>query len=96
MRCAAIGQTEPADLSRRGATLRTYSVDRLAYSPNPPLIAGIIDFDGGGRLEVEISDTALDTMTVGQRMRMALRRRHSSGGVHNYAWKAVPMEDNNG
>jgi uncharacterized OB-fold protein len=78
------------DLSRRTATIRTFSVDRLAYSPNPPMIAAVVDFDGGGRLEVEMTDTVPESLAVGQRVQMTFRLRHSSGGIHNYAWKAVP------
>ena len=96
VRCGSAAAGEPVDLSRRSATIRTFSVDRLAYSPNPPVIAAIVDFDGGGRLEVELTDTAPDQLAVGQRVRMSFRRRHSSGGIHNYAWKAVPEEQGHG
>jgi uncharacterized OB-fold protein len=96
VRCGFAGTPEPVDLTRRSATIRTFSVDRLAHSPNPPVIAAIVDFDGGGRLEVELADTAPDTLAVGQRVRMTFRRRHSSGGIHNYAWKAVPEESGHG
>lgn len=96
VRCGAHSPGAPVDLSRRDATIKTFSVDRLAYSPNPPLIAAVVDFDGGGRLEVELTDTAPESLAVGQRVRMSLRRRHSGGGVHNYAWKAVPLEQAHG
>jgi 3-hydroxy-3-methylglutaryl CoA synthase/uncharacterized OB-fold protein len=92
VRCGHIGG-HPVDLSPRSATVRTFSVDRLAYSPNPPLVAAVVDFDGGGRLEVEITDCAPDRVAVGQRVRMSFRRRHSSDGIHNYAWKAVPEDE---
>jgi uncharacterized OB-fold protein len=95
VRCGQVG-SDPVDLSRRGATVRTFSVDRLAFSPNPPLIAAIIDFDGGGRLEVEMTDCAPETLAVGQRVQMTFRRRHSSGGIHNYGWKATPEEGSHG
>jgi hydroxymethylglutaryl-CoA synthase len=92
--CVRCGSTDsdPVDLTRRGATIRTFAVDRLAYSPNPPLVAAIVDFDGGGRLEVELTDCAPESLAVGQRMQMTFRRRHSSGGIHNYGWKAMPEE----
>ena len=37
-------------------TIATFTVDRLAYSPSPPIIFAIVDFDGGGRYPVEITD----------------------------------------
>lgn len=89
VRCGAPARAGAVDLSRKAATIQTFSVDRLAYSPNPPVIAAVVNFDGGGRLEVELTDTPPGALAVGQRVRMTFRRRHSSGGIHNYAWKAV-------
>jgi len=91
VRCGSVG-ADPVDLSTRMATIRTFSVDRLAFSPNPPLVAAIVDFDGGGRLEAELTDCVAEELAVGQRVRMTLRRRHSSDGIHNYAWKATREE----
>jgi hydroxymethylglutaryl-CoA synthase len=96
VRCGSQESTGAVDLSVRHATVKTFSVDRLAFSPNPPLIAAVVDFDGGGRLEVELTDTQPENVSVGQRVQMSLRRRHSSGGVHNYGWKAVPLEQEHG
>ena len=31
------------------ATIATYTVDRLAYSLSPPVVVGVLDFEGGGR-----------------------------------------------
>lgn len=89
VRCGAQDTTEPVALREQAGTIRTFSVDRLAFSLNPPVVAAVVDFDGGGRMEVEIADAAGVSPSVGDRVRMAFRRRHSSGGVHNYAWKAV-------
>ena len=38
------------------ATIATYTVDRLAYSLSPPVVAAVIDFDGGGRFQCELTD----------------------------------------
>ena len=37
-------------------TIVTFTVDRLAYSPSPPIVFAVVDFDGGGRLPVELTD----------------------------------------
>ena len=37
-------------------TIATFTVDRLAYSPSPPIVFAVVDFDGGGRLPVELTD----------------------------------------
>ena len=89
LRCGSAEQGEPISMSDKHAVIRTFSVDRLAYALNPPMVAAVVGFDGGGRLEVELTDTDPDTVTVGAPVRMTFRRRHSSGGVHNYVWKAT-------
>jgi hydroxymethylglutaryl-CoA synthase len=89
LRCGSAERGAPVDMTRRPAHVRTYSVDRLAYSLNPPMVAAVVGFDGGGRLEVELTDTDLTALDVGAPVRMTFRRRHSSGGVHNYVWKAT-------
>ena len=76
-------------------TIATFTVDRLAYSPSPPIIFAIVDFDGGGRYPVEITDVpekdlATD-VTVGARVEMTFRRLSSADGIHNYFWKARPV-----
>jgi hydroxymethylglutaryl-CoA synthase len=89
LKCGCAEQGEPVDMTRRAATIRTFSIDRLAHSPNPPMVAAVIGFEGGGRLEVEVTDTDPAALAVGAPVRMTFRRRHSSGGVHNYVWKAT-------
>ena len=41
-------------------TIVTFTVDRLAYSPSPPVVFAVVDFDGGGRLPVELTDVDVD------------------------------------
>ncbi|QQZ14638.1 MULTISPECIES: OB-fold domain-containing protein [Rhodococcus] len=89
VRCGSTEHGDPVVMTDKNATIRTFSVDRLAYTLNPPMVAAVVGFDGGGRLEVEITDTDPDSLFVGAPARMTFRRRHSSGGVHNYVWKAT-------
>ena len=76
-------------------TIATFTVDRLAYSPSPPIVFAIVDFDGGGRYPVEITDVpekdiAAD-VKVGTRVEMTFRRLSTADGIHNYFWKARPL-----
>jgi hypothetical protein len=72
-------------------TIAAYTVDRLAYSPSPPIVFAIVDFDGGGRFPVELTDVAEADVQVGGRVEMTFRRLNSADGIHNYFWKARPM-----
>jgi len=89
LRCGSTEHGPAVNMTRQPATIRTFSVDRLAYSLNPPMVAAVIGFAPGGRLEVELTDSDPAALRVGAPVRMTFRRRHSSGGVHNYVWKAV-------
>ena len=70
-------------------TIATFTVDRLAFSPSPPVVvAVVIDFDGGGRFQCELTDVDPTTVAIGDRVEMTFRRLYTAGGVHNYFWKA--------
>ena len=72
------------------ATVVTSTVDRLSYSPSPPIVFAVVDFDGGGRLPVELTDVDPDGVAIGDRVEMTFRRLFTSDGLHNYFWKARP------
>jgi uncharacterized OB-fold protein len=81
---------ERAPLASRSGTVATFTVDHLAYSPSPPMIDAVVDFDGGGRYTLELTDASPDEVEIGTRVEMTFRRLYTSGGVHNYFWKARP------
>jgi uncharacterized OB-fold protein len=72
-------------------TIVTYTVDRLAYSPSPPVVFAVVDFDGGGRLPVELTDVDEREIQIGGRVEMTFRRLFTADGIHNYFWKARPV-----
>jgi len=72
-------------------TIVAFTVDRLAYSPSPPVVFAVVDFDGGGRLPVELTDVDEREIAVGDRVEMTFRRLFTADGVHNYFWKARPI-----
>jgi len=74
-------------------TIVTFTVDRLVYSPSPPVVFAIVDFDGGGRLPVELTDVDAGEVAIGGRVEMTFRRLATSDGIHNYFWKARPLRD---
>jgi len=71
-------------------TIVTFTVDRLSYSPSPPVIFAVVDFDGGGRLPVELTDADVDEVAIGGRVEMTFRKLFTADGIHNYFWKARP------
>ena len=45
---------EPWPTSR--GTVATFTVDRLASTPSPPMLVVVVDFDGGGRFRCQLTD----------------------------------------
>ena len=86
-----IDRMEPVRMADVPATIATFTVDRLAFSLSPPVVAAVIDFDGGGRFQCELTDVDPATVAIGDRVGMTFRRLYTSGGVHNYFWKAKPL-----
>ncbi len=77
-----------ADVAGR---VTTFTVDRLAYSPSPPVVFAVVDFDDGSRLPVELTDVDADEVATGMRVEMTFRRLFTADGIHNYFWKARPV-----
>jgi hydroxymethylglutaryl-CoA synthase len=78
-------------MSSATGTVATFTIDRLAFSPSPPVVAAVVDFDGGGRFSCELTDVDPERVAIGDRVEMTFRKIVSANGVHNYSWKARPV-----
>lgn len=92
LNCKAIDQMEPERLADVKGTVATFTIDRLAFSPSPPTIGVVVDFEGGGRYRCQMTDADPDRVRIGTRVEMTFRRIYTAEGVHNYHWKAKPTE----
>ena len=91
VKCHAVDRMAAERLADIPATIATFTVDRLAYSLSPPVVAAVIDFEGGGRFQCELTDVDPSAVKIGDRVEMTFRRLFTAGGVHNYFWKARPL-----
>jgi hydroxymethylglutaryl-CoA synthase len=82
---------EPIPMADAIGTVATYTVDRLSYSPSPPVVFAVVDFDGGGRLPLELTDLDATDVHIGDRVEMTFRKLFTADGIHNYFWKARPV-----
>jgi hydroxymethylglutaryl-CoA synthase len=89
----AVDDMEALPMADTVGTVVTFTVDRLAYSPSPPIVFAVVDFDGGGRFPVELTDVDADALAIGDRVEMTFRRLFSADGIHDYFWKARPIRD---
>jgi hydroxymethylglutaryl-CoA synthase len=90
LKCHAVDKMAPERMADVPASIATYTVDRLAYSLSPPVVVGVLDFEGGGRFQCELTDVDPASVKIGDRVEMTFRRTMTANGVHNYFWKARP------
>jgi hydroxymethylglutaryl-CoA synthase len=87
----AVDEMQPAPMADVQGTIALLTIDRIAYSPSPPVAFAVVDWDGGGRLPVEVTDVDAATLKMGDRVEMTFRKLFTSDEIHNYFWKARPV-----
>ncbi len=87
----AVDEMTPAPMADVLATIRTFTVDHMAWSPSPPTVFAVLDFDGGGRYACPLTDVDADAVAIGDRVELTFRRLGDADGVVNYFWKARPL-----
>jgi 3-hydroxy-3-methylglutaryl CoA synthase len=90
--CGAVDEMEEYRFSDKKGKLFSYTGDSLAFSASPPELYGIVDFDGGGRFNFNLTDCELDSLSVDMPVEMTFRRKYVDDvrGIHGYFWKAMP------
>ena len=91
--CNAQDSQDPFSLADVPAHALSHTSDFLAYTPHPPFQFGHIDFEGGGRVLMEFTDTAPDELHSGLAVRMVFRIKEfdPKRGFRRYFWKATPV-----
>ncbi len=74
------------------ATLVSVTADRLNFTPDPPFWFGLVQFDNGARVLMELVDADTDGFKVGDALTMRLRIKslNRRRGFRTYFWKAAP------
>ncbi|MEM6462023.1 MAG: 3-oxoacyl-[acyl-carrier-protein] synthase III C-terminal domain-containing protein [Pseudomonadota bacterium] len=84
---------EPVPLADVGGRIATRTADKLAFSHHPPNCYGLVDFNGGGRLMMDFTDTDASLLHVGDEVRFVFRIKDidAHATYHRYFWKAVSV-----
>jgi 3-hydroxy-3-methylglutaryl CoA synthase len=90
VKCAAVDQMREERFADTSCRVATYTVDHLAYSLQPPVVTGFVDYEGGGRFTCDFTDVDPTDVAIGKHLEMTFRRLYTAQGVHNYFWKARP------
>ena len=93
VKCGAHDSQTPFPFADQRGVVATYSADWLQFYLAPPLYVGLVQFDVGARLLMEIVEVGAAGIDVGTPLSMQFRikardrKRHYS----RYFWKAVPI-----
>ncbi len=91
--CASMEPMSPVPLADEPAKVATYTSDWLQYYPSPPLYFGLVQFDNGARLLMEMVDVDAKELGVNSPLRMVFRIKAKDDlrHYHRYFWKATPV-----
>lgn len=89
--CHARDNFESYRFSDKKATLFTYTADCTTPTPDPPLVLTVINFEGGGRMWVYMTDKEENEIEIGMPLEMTFRKLFTMEGIHNYSWKCMPV-----
>ncbi|WP_405720296.1 OB-fold domain-containing protein [Streptomyces sp. NBC_01537] len=88
--CRSVDAMTDEPMEHVRGTVATFTVDRLAHTPSPPMLVVVVDYDGGGRFRCQLTDATEADAVIGARVEMTFRRTVTAAGIHNYFWKARP------
>ncbi len=88
----AVDTQEPYRFAERKASVLSYSADYLTFSMSPPNHYGMIVFEGGGRIMMDITDVEPGEVDSGLPVKMVFRIKDvdEKRGFTRYFWKAAP------
>lgn len=92
-RCGALDQMEPYRFYGKNAHIRTFTVDGLSLSLDPPNILVVIEFEGGGKMMTYLVDCKQEDIHVNMPVVLTYRQLYEANGVHTYFWKAAPKHE---
>jgi len=87
--CFAKDEFDHVRLSDKIGSLKSFTFDNFAGSPNPPLVATVTDVDGA-RLYLQMTDVNPKEVKLDLPVELTFRKIHDAGGTPNYYWKCTP------
>ena len=90
--CSALDTQIDYRFSSIDGKIKSFTEDWLAFTRNPPLMYGNVDFEGGGNIFLEITGFGVGEISIGTKVSTTFRIKDidSKRGFHRYFWKAAP------
>lgn len=84
---------QPYKLAERRGSVLSWSAEFLSFHRSPPHRYGQVDFEGGGRVLMEFTDTGEGEIDAGSAVEMTFRIKDVDDrrGYTRYFWKATPV-----
>jgi len=89
--CRQKDEFEAVPLADKRATVFTFTLDFLNTDTNPPTVMTVVDFDGGGRAYMQMTDRDPAQVEIDQEVEMTFRRMYDADGFRSYYWKCRPV-----
>jgi hydroxymethylglutaryl-CoA synthase len=93
MECNSKDSFDDYSFSDKPAVLATFSHDSLGVSADPPTTVASVDFEGGGRITIDMTDRDPSEIKINMPVEMVFRILRYVGGFYTYWWKARPKRD---
>jgi 3-hydroxy-3-methylglutaryl CoA synthase len=92
--CGAGDTQDEHPMSNAVGHVATWTADELTFDFNPPAYFGMVVFDGGGRLMMDIAEVDPETFDTGVQVGVHFRVKQidSQRGFRKYFWKAIQVQ----
>ena len=91
IKCQTKDSFEDYCFANKKANLFTFSHDNLAPAIDPPVTVSVVNFEGGGRIQCDMTDRDIEDVAVDMPVEMTFRKIRYSGGIYDYWWKCMPI-----
>ena len=80
-------------LADETARVVAFTIDNLTFTPEPPFQYGLVEFESGARVLMELVDIPASGIAVGDKVAMKFRIKSldRERGYRHYFWKAAPL-----
>ncbi len=89
--CQTKDNFESLRLADKRARVFTYTIDFLNADADPPSVMTVVDFEGGGRAFLMMTDRNPADVKIEQDVEMTFRKLYDAEGFSQYYWKCRPL-----
>jgi len=91
LNCGSKDQFEDYCFANKIGKVTAFSHDMLGATLDPPITGATIDFEGGGRIKLDMTDRVPEEVKVGIDVEMTFRKLRYVNGIYDYWWKCRPI-----